>query len=56
MMPTAGVFGFAVISEDEDAWIVYDQFSILPPTNHSIERVENNNFKISLNIPSFQYV
>jgi len=56
MMPTAGVFGFAVISENEDAWVVYDQFSILPPTNHSIERVENNNFKVSLNIPSLQYV
>lgn len=30
MMPTAGVFGFAVIREMEDEWEVLDNFSILP--------------------------
>lgn len=31
MMPTAGVFGFAVVSETEDTWQVNDDLSILPP-------------------------
>jgi hypothetical protein len=31
MMPTAGVFGFAVIRELEDEWEVIDNFSMLPP-------------------------
>lgn len=31
MLPTAGIFGFAVIAEHEDDWVLYDQFSILPP-------------------------
>ena len=56
MMPTAGVFGFAVIIQGDDWWQVREDFSILPPTNHSIEMVEHNNFKVSLNIPSLQFV
>lgn len=31
MMPTAGVFGFAVIEETEDCWEVVDDCSMLPP-------------------------
>ena len=31
MMPTAGVFGFAVIEETEDCWQVHDDYSMLPP-------------------------
>ena len=56
MMPTAGVFGFAVIAQGDDWWQVREDLSILPPTNHSIAMVDHNNFKVSLNIPSLQYV
>jgi len=31
MMPTAGVFGFAVIEDTEDCWKVVEECSILPP-------------------------
>ena len=31
MMPTAGVFGFAVIAEDKDGWVIDHAYSILPP-------------------------
>lgn len=31
MMPTAGVFGYAVIEEGEDWWEVIDSHSMLPP-------------------------
>ena len=30
MMPTAGVFGFAVIAEDEDSWTLHTDYSMLP--------------------------
>jgi len=36
MMPTAGVFGFAVIEEGEDFWELILDRSILPP-NYSID-------------------
>ena len=32
MMPTAGVFGFAVIEEGEDFWELIEDRSMLPPT------------------------
>ena len=41
MLPSAGVFGFAVIAEHEDDWVLYDQFSILPP-NVSVGQDSNN--------------
>ena len=31
MMPTAGVFGFAVIKETDNTWEVIDNNSMLPP-------------------------
>lgn len=31
MMPTAGVFGFAVIEERQNTWQVHDDYSMLPP-------------------------
>jgi len=54
MMPTAGVLGFAVISENEDAWIVYDQFSMLPP-NVSVGTKDFNNYNVT-NAPKLQLV
>ena len=56
MLPTAGVFGFAVISENEDAWILYDQFSMLPPNVSVCQDSENlNNFSVT-NAPALQFV
>ena len=54
MMPMAGCFGFAVISEDRDAWIVYDQFSMLP-NNVSITRDDFMNFTVT-NAPKLEMV
>ena len=31
MIQTAGVFGFAVIAEDKDGWVIDPTHSILPP-------------------------
>jgi len=31
MMPTAGVFGFAIIEENQNTWQVHDDYSMLPP-------------------------
>lgn len=31
MMPMAGCFGFAVIAEHEDDWVLYTGYSMLPP-------------------------
>ena len=47
MMPTAGVFGFAVISEDKDAWIVFDQFSMLSGKETITQDKLNNTFSVS---------
>lgn len=56
MFPTAGVFGFAVISENEEAWILYDQFSMLPPNVSVRQDSENlNNFSVT-NAPALQFV
>ena len=46
MMPMAGCFGFAVISEDQDAWIVFDQFSMLSG-KETVTRDNLNNFNVS---------
>lgn len=54
MMPMAGCFGFAVISEDEDAWILYDQFSMLP-NNVSVGRDHLNNYNVT-NAPKLEMV
>ena len=45
MMPTAGVLGFAVISENEEAWILYTDYSILPP-NTSVTQ-DLNSFNVT---------
>ena len=47
MMPMAGCFGFAVISEDVDAWILYDQFSILSGKETVTQDKLNNTFAVS---------
>ena len=47
MMPTPGCFGFAVISEDEDAWILYDQFSMLSGKETVTQDKLNNTFAVS---------
>ena len=54
MMPMAGCFGFAVISEDEDAWILYDQFSMLP-NNVSVGKDDLNNYNVT-NAPKLEMV
>ena len=46
MMPMAGWFGFAVISEDPDAWVVFDQFSMLSG-KENITRDDFKNFTVS---------
>ena len=46
MMPMAGCFGFAVISEDPDASIVFDQFSMLS-AKENITRIDFKNFTVS---------
>jgi len=53
MMPTAGVFGFAVISENEDSWILYTGYSILP-SNASVTQ-DLNGFNVTT-APQLQYV
>ena len=47
MMPTPGCFGFAVISEDADAWILYDQFSMLSGKETVTQNKLNNTFAVS---------
>ena len=46
MMPTAGVFGFAVIAEHEDDWVLYTDRSMLPP-NVSVGIKDFNNYEVS---------
>ena len=53
MMPTAGVFGFAVIAEDKDGWVVDRAYSILPP-NVSVTQ-DLNGFNVTL-APKLQEV
>ena len=53
MMPTAGVFGFAVIQETKDWWQVRDDYSILPD-NVSVTQ-DLNSFKVTT-APKLQYV
>lgn len=53
MMPTAGVLGFAVISENEEAWILYTDYSILPP-NTSVTQ-DLNGFNVTM-APQLQYI
>ena len=53
MMPTAGVFGFAVIAEDKDGWVVDRAYSILPP-NVSVTQ-DLNGFNVTL-APKLQKV
>ena len=53
MMPTAGVFGFAVIVEDKDGWVVDPAYSILPP-NVSVTQ-DLNGFNVTL-APKLQEV
>jgi len=50
----AGCFGFAVISEDQDAWILYDQFSMLP-NNVSVGKDDLNNYNVT-NAPKLEMV
>ena len=54
MMPTAGIFGFAVIAEHEDDWVLYDSFSMLPP-NVSVGMKDFNNFEVT-NAPKLEMV
>ena len=53
MMPTAGVFGFAVIAEDKDGWVLDQAYSILPP-NVSVTQ-DLNGFNVTL-APKLQEV
>lgn len=46
MMPTAGVFGFAVIQETKDWWQVRDDYSMLPP-NVSVGTDGINSYKVT---------
>jgi hypothetical protein len=48
MMPTAGVFGFAVIQENENGWEVCDDRSILSPTNKVTQTNDLNKFNVSI--------
>ena len=48
MMPVPGCFGFAVISEDKDALIVYDQFSMLSGKETITQNKLNNTFDVSI--------
>lgn len=47
MMPVPGCFGFAVISEDKDAWVVFDQFSMLSG-KETVTRDDFMNFAVAL--------
>jgi len=47
MMPTAGIFGFAVIAEHEDDWVLYDQFSMLSGKETVTQDKLNNTFAVS---------
>ena len=55
MMPTAGVFGFAVIKETEDSWQVIESNSMLPDNGYSIGPDGINSFKVT-NAPQLQLI
>lgn len=46
-MPTAGVFGFAVINETEDWWQLKDDYSILPANAKIAPHAQNNTYQVS---------
>ena len=46
MMPTAGVFGFAVIAQTEKMWTVREDLSMLSG-NETITQTDLNNFRVS---------
>tara|TARA_S200002703_G_scaffold17947_1_gene14679 strand:+ start:457 stop:699 length:243 start_codon:yes stop_codon:yes gene_type:complete len=48
MMPTAGVFGFAVIKEDIGCWNVDWDRSILSPNNKVTQNNDLNTFNVSV--------
>jgi hypothetical protein len=54
MMPVPGCFGFAVISENEDSWILYTDYSILPD-NVSVTQDDLNNYNVTT-APKLEYV
>lgn len=54
MMPTAGVFGFAVIAEHKDDWVLYTDYSIMP-NNVSVSQDVLNGYNVT-NAPKLQYV
>ena len=54
MMPVPGCFGFAVISENEDSWILYTDYSVLPD-NVSVTQSDLNNYNVTT-APKLQYV
>ena len=47
MMPTAGVFGFAVIQEAEKGWEVCDECSILSPASKVTQNIGLNTFSVT---------
>jgi hypothetical protein len=54
MMPTAGVFGFAVIAEDEDSWTLHTDYSMLPD-NVSVGPDDLNGYNVT-NAPQLEMV
>lgn len=54
-MPTAGVLGFAVIEETDDAWSVDEFHSLLPP-QRSIRQDELGNFHVDLNVKPLEVI
>jgi hypothetical protein len=46
MMPMAGCFGFAVISENSDSWVLFDQFSMLSG-KETVTKDNLGNFAVS---------
>ena len=54
MMPVPGCFGFAVISENEDSWNLYTDYSILPD-NVSVTQGDLNNYNVTT-APKLEFV
>lgn len=46
MMPTAGVFGFAIIAESDKGWQLQPERSMLSPIN-KVTQVDYNNYAVS---------
>ena len=56
MLPTAGVFGFAVIAESDNMWTLREDLSILPPSVSVGQDPKHlNNFSVT-NAPALQFV